>query len=266
MTLLIILIAIWALYHFTRKPRLHRAWIPLHQHLPNVTFDDSGRVHITHVRQARYKSEFDADINYETQVYDPKDVVRVWFLTDTSGGFAAHTWMSFEFSDGRFLSSSVEMRKTQLEAFSIIKAAVFNYEIAYLLGDEQDMLYLRSNIRKAPVYMYPLNITPSVAEGVFRSVLSSVKQYHTTAHMYRLTKRQCTIEQFRNLREGGVIVPEFDYRYILNGLVDKVLYDRGLIDTSLPFEQVRAKYYITQKAQGLEPDEDFSKIIREGLL
>ena len=44
-----------------------------------------------------------------------------------------------------------------------------------------------------------------------------------------------------------------------------MLYERGTIDTQLPFAELRAKSDITAKAKALDRDPAFSQGIREGL-
>ena len=55
------------------------------------------------------------------------------------------------------------------------------------------------------------------------------------------------------------------WQLIANGHLDQLAYERGQIDTSLPFEEVRARSYITPVARGLAPGDDYSRSIRQGL-
>ena len=50
-----------------------------------------------------------------------------------------------------------------------------------------------------------------------------------------------------------------------NGYLDELGYERGTIDTSLPFPELRARSEITAKAQAADQDPAFSQRIREGL-
>jgi len=44
-----------------------------------------------------------------------------------------------------------------------------------------------------------------------------------------------------------------------------MLYDRGMIDTSLPFEELKARSYVNDRAKAAGAVPDFSRRIREGL-
>ena len=57
----------------------------------------------------------------------------------------------------------------------------------------------------------------------------------------------------------------FNFRHLLNGLIDQYIYSAGVVDTSLPFEELRWRSRITEAAQAAEGAADFSARIREGL-
>ena len=52
---------------------------------------------------------------------------------------------------------------------------------------------------------------------------------------------------------------------LLNGHIDEIAYKRGRLDTTLPFEELRARSDITERARAAEAAVDFSARIREGL-
>ncbi|MND09105.1 hypothetical protein D3C83_321940 [compost metagenome] len=51
----------------------------------------------------------------------------------------------------------------------------------------------------------------------------------------------------------------------MNGRLDQLGYERGRIDTSLPFEEMRRRSEITEKAKAAGSAADFAARIREGL-
>jgi hypothetical protein len=57
----------------------------------------------------------------------------------------------------------------------------------------------------------------------------------------------------------------FDWRIIVNGYIDQLGYERGTIDTSLPFDELRQRSNITERAKAAGDAPDFSRQIREGL-
>jgi hypothetical protein len=52
---------------------------------------------------------------------------------------------------------------------------------------------------------------------------------------------------------------------LVNGYGDQLLYERGRIDRSLPFEELKRRSLINPRARAADADPDFSSRIREGL-
>ena len=57
----------------------------------------------------------------------------------------------------------------------------------------------------------------------------------------------------------------WDWRILANGHIDELGYERGTIDTSLPFPEMKPRSEITEKAKAADAAPDFSARIREGL-
>lgn len=57
----------------------------------------------------------------------------------------------------------------------------------------------------------------------------------------------------------------FDWRILLNGRLDELVYERGTIGTSMPFEELKTRSNITERAKAIGKDADFSARIRDGL-
>ena len=52
---------------------------------------------------------------------------------------------------------------------------------------------------------------------------------------------------------------------LVNGFVDEMAYERGMLDTRIPFAELRRHSHINSRAQALGDDPDFSLRIRDGL-
>ena len=57
----------------------------------------------------------------------------------------------------------------------------------------------------------------------------------------------------------------WDWRILANGRLDELGYERGQIDTSLPFPELKARSDITRKTKAADAALDFSSRIRKGL-
>jgi hypothetical protein len=61
-------------------------------------------------------------------------------------------------------------------------------------------------------------------------------------------------------------VGQFDIKHLLNGFIDRYLYRAGLVDRTLPFEELRRRSRINDAALAADNTPDFSRRIRESLL
>lgn len=52
---------------------------------------------------------------------------------------------------------------------------------------------------------------------------------------------------------------------LLNGWTARLAYQRGAVDTSLPFEELERRCRVNERAMVADADPDFSKRIRENL-
>ena len=233
-----------------------------HSKMPRFEYDATGNVIAHNIRNARYRTESDYDISYSNGVFNTSKLVNVWFVIEPYNVGQAHTFLSFEFDDGKYLSVSAEVRKTREKSFRAWMVSIWNYEIFYILADEQDVLYLRTNIRKDPVMLYRLKLSREARQEVFKSVIKSVNYFYEKPAFYRILSRNCTNIPMSHIRAGNNLMPHFDLGYIVTSESDRVLYKTGLIDNDAPLSIIRQRYNVTEKAKDLKCDESFSQKIR----
>jgi len=266
--LLILLIGVLALALFlsTKQPSNNRDWTPDQEVLPHVTIDGS-QVTIEHFRNFSYQSTSDYTENYETKIVDINDITSLDYLVEPFGEMkgAAHTLLTFGFQSASgtdYVAVSVEIRKEKGEAFSPLKGLLREYELMYVVGSEDDLIKLRTNYRKDDVYLYPIHTTKDRMAAIFLSMMARVQQLEHTPEFYNTVTNNCTSnirDLVNKVVEGRV---PWTTSVFLPGYSDKRAYDLGLIDTGLSFEDARAHFYITDIAQEVSPDEDFSAWIR----
>lgn len=247
-----------------RRPSNDRNWNTDQAILPTITINGDA-VHIQNIRNFTYRSTTDYTPNYYDATYNISDITRVWFAVEpflqTKIG-AAHTLVSFEFSDGRYLAISVEIRKEVGESFSPLKGVLRNYELMYVIADERDVLGLRSLHRKDDVYLYPIKTTPERAQQLFVSMLTRAQTLQETPEMYNTVTNNCTTNIASHVNE---LFPEripWDSSFLLPKSADEYALSIGLLDTDLPIEEAREKYHINKRAMQFETDPLFSQKIR----
>ena len=176
----------------------------------------------------------------------------------------AHTMLSFGFKDGNYVCFSIETRKEKGEEYSPVKGFFRQYEQLYVVADERDVVRLRTNYRKEDVYLYRLQIPPAFSRKVFLDYLGTVNSLYQQAEWYNALTANCTT----SIRQHTVPYnpdAKFDWRIIVNGYLDEMIYQRGLVVTNLSFAELKQRSYINPKAQATTPEQDFSLQIRQGI-
>lgn len=245
------------------KPSLTRDWAPDQVRAARAEVDGS-RVTIHDVRDFRYRSTTDWDAAWYDATYDTRQLSRAWFIVEPFSGFegAAHTMVSFGFDDGRFVTFSVEIRREQGETFSAVGGLFRQFEVVYVVGDERDLVQLRSNHRKDTVYLYPVRASKERIVAFFEDMVARMNALHARPEFYNSITNNCTTNLVRHFEKvAGVDVP-YDRRTLLPAYSDELAYALELIDTDVPLAQVRERYRINERAMAANGQDDFSLRIR----
>jgi hypothetical protein len=255
-------VAIW----FVCIPPSHdRAWRPDVAVMPRAAFDegDDNRVRITGFRNFDYRSRDDFTARYEQREFHIDRVTSLdLFISYWMPGPVAHTFVRFNFDDGTPpMCISIECRPEVDEGFDPLASMFKQFELIYVVGDERDIVGVRAAHRGEQVYLYPIRTSPQGAQRLLRVYLARINELADRAEWYHLLKSNCSLNIVRYAnaagRQGG-----FDLRHLLNGWVDRYLYEAGSVDTTLPFAELRRRANITAAARAAGNDADFSKRIR----
>jgi hypothetical protein len=244
-----------------------RPWRPEVAVLPRAVID-GDRVRLTGFRNFTYRSEDDFDVRYEQREVSLAHLVSVdLFVSYWKVGPVAHTFVSFDFDDGTLpVCVSIEARPEVGEGFDPLGSLFKQFELIYVVGDERDIVRVRTEHRGEEVFLYRVRATPERARRLFRIYLDRVNELAGRPEWYHLLKNNCTLNIVRNAsRAAGAGRARFDYRYLLNGLSDRYVYAAGVVDTSLDFEELRRRSRINDAARAAGDAEDFSARIRASL-
>ena len=251
----------YALFCALVRPSNERDWAADQSVLPFAEFH-GPLVTIHNVRNFRYETVDRYTPAWYDRTYDLRQLESAWFVVEPFGDFggAAHTFVSFGFSNGDYVAISIEIRKEKGEEFSAVKGLLRRYEVMYVIGDERDLIRLRTNYRKDTVYLYPMRTTPERRRALLVDMLRRANDLRVHPEFYNSLTNTCTTNLVRHVNR---IVPgRIPLRpgVLLPGYSDRLAYDLGLIDTSLPFEETRKRFRINERAAGEE--EGFSGRIR----
>jgi hypothetical protein len=244
-----------------------RPWRPEVAVLPRAVID-GDRVRLTGFRNFTYRGADDFDVRYEQRDVSLAHLVSVdLFISYWKVGPVAHTFVSFDFDDGTPpVCVSIEARPEVGERFNPLGSLFKQFELIYVVGDERDIVRVRTDHRGEEVFLYRIRATPERVRRLFRIYLDRVNELADHPEWYHLLKNNCTINIVRSAsRAAGAGRPRFDYRYLLNGLSDRYVYDTGVVDTSLDFEELRRRSHINEAARAAGEVEDFSAWIRASL-
>jgi hypothetical protein len=246
------------------KPSHDRPWRPEVAVMPRA-FIDGDRVRITGVRNFEYRSRDDFTVRYEEREVSVSHLNSLdFYLSYWTPGPIAHTFLSFGFDNAPPISISIEARPEIGESFSPIPSLFKQLELIYIVGDERDLVRVRTNYRNEDVFLYRIRISPEFARRLFLVYLERINELADRPEFYDLFSNNCTINIVRYANLAGR-VGRFHIGHILPGLADRYLYSAGLLDTSLPFAELRRRSHINEAAQAAGNAKDFSERIRKSL-
>jgi hypothetical protein len=221
-------------------------------------------VTIRKVRNFDYRSETSYKPAFEDRTYDLRELDSVWFIVEPFGQpGAAHTFVSFGFADREYVAISVEIRKEKGESFSPLLGMLRRYEVMYVIGDERDLIRLRTNYRKDAVYLYRVQTSKEKIEAMFLSMLTRANHLRAHPEFYNTLTNTCTTNLLRHVNEIASERVPYSPAILLPSSSDRLVYDLGLIDQTFTFEETRRRAQINEKALAADRDPEFSQRIRE---
>ena len=108
------------------------------------------------------------------------------------------------------------------------------------MADERDVVGLRTNHRGEQVYLYRLKSTPALARALLLDYVDSINGLVEQPQFYNALVDNCTTSIRRHRMHVDPDAPPFDWRLVVNGYLDRLLYERSIVDTRLPFEELRS--------------------------
>jgi uncharacterized protein DUF4105 len=251
----------------TIKPTGAKDWQPdvARRTRADIRGDD---VTLYDVRNCDYRSETDYTARWETRVVHLSKITGVDLsITYWGSPWIAHPIASFQFSDSSPVAISIETRKATGQSYSVIAGLYRQYELTYIVADERDLIGLRTNYRKGEdVYLYRIAITPEHARALFLAYLDRLNRMYERPEFYNQLVDNCTTEiRVANIEATKGKVQPWNWRLLLNGKSDELLYERGAINRSLPFPALKERSHINKRAQAAGTSADFSQLIRVDL-
>lgn len=257
----VVLLAWW----LSLQPRQDRDWQPELSRTAHAEIA-GDQVTVHNVRNFEYRTAADFTPRYETRTYDLRRLTGIDLFINYWGlEWMAHPILSFVFTrdDGTIdrLCFSIETRPERGEKYSAIGGLYRQYELIYIAADERDVIQLRTNYRKGEdLYLYKLNISPVDARERFLEYISQINALNARPRWYNAISSNCTTS-IRAQHDAARRAP-FDWRMLLNGKMDEMLYASGVIDTSVSFAELKQRAHINKRAEAAGNSPQFSERIR----
>jgi hypothetical protein len=247
-------------------PSNDRDWQPEVAVLPYAVID-GDRVTVHNIRNFDYRTETDFTPAYYDRTFDLRrldrvDLVAVYWM----GPAIAHLFVSFGFGDDH-LAISIEARKDRTRPYATIPGFFRQYELVYVVGDERDVIRVRSNYRKAPpedVYLFRVKGPLENGRRIFLDYMREINTLRERPRFYNTLTTNCTTMILAHAAVNPGALP-YSWKVLLSGYAPEYAYDMGRLDRSLPFEELKRRAHINAVAQAADKAPDFSRRIRAGL-
>jgi hypothetical protein len=260
---LAVVVVLWQ----TTRPSNDRAWQPDVAVLAEASFD-GDLVTVRNIRNFEYRSETDFTPAYYDRTFDLRRLDRVDLIAVYWAGPAiAHLFVSFGFGDDGHLAISVEARKETTETYSSLGGFFRRYELIYVVGDERDLIRLRTNYRASPpedVYVFRVRGTPDRFRRLFGDYLRDVNALRERPRFYNTLTTNCTT----TIRTHTAVNPgrlPYSWKIMLSGYAPEYAYDAGRLAGDLPFAELMRRSNVNAAARAADGAPDFSRRIRAGL-
>lgn len=257
-----VLVVVWFV---SISPSHDRPWREEVGVMPRAIIN-GDRVRFTGYRNFAYRTLDDFDVRYEEREVDMSRLTSLdLYISYWSVGPVAHTFVSFNFDNAPPVCISIETRPEIGEGFDPLASMFKQFELIYVVGDERDLVRSRANYRDEEVYLYRVKTPSDGVRALFEVYLKRINELADHPEWYHLLKSNCSLNivRYRNAagREGS-----FDIRHLLNGWVDRYLYETAMLDTSMPFAELRRRSHINDVSRATTNTlsaAEFSRQIRD---
>jgi Domain of unknown function (DUF4105) len=266
---LLVFLAVFAalvIWFYSIPPSNDRNWAPEVAALPTATIN-GNKVTIKNIRNFDYRSVTDFTPRYYDKTFDLDKLQAVDLISVTWGmPRIAHIMVSFWFGGNDYITFSIEMRNRKDQPNSMVRSFFRNYELIYIAADERDVIGVRANYRDPHelVRIYRTRMPVENQRKLFLSYVDKIDSLSRRPEWYNTLKDNCTTGVLQRV-ESYNTKASYNWKILVSGYTAEFVYDRGGLDSSMPFAELAQRCLVNDKAEAADKDPEFSTRIREGL-
>ena len=262
----VVAFALIALRFLTLEPARDRDWRPDVAVLPKPVVD-GDRLTIRDFRNFDWTSSDEAKSHYEDRTFDLTRLAATDLVVSYWDGneSIAHTMLSFDFGGVDVLCLSVEVRRARGQEYGALPGMFKSFEIAYILGDERDLIRVRTNRRNEQVFVFRTALSAAESRQLLLHVLEHAAHLADHPEFYRTLANNCTTTLVDHVDAIWPNRTPYTRRILMNGYAPEQGYERGMLKSSLPFEEYKRRSCVNAAALAADTAPDFSRRIRASL-
>ncbi|HMP08358.1 MAG TPA: DUF4105 domain-containing protein [Lacipirellulaceae bacterium] len=243
------------------RPSQDRDWDPHFAHLARIAIDGDA-VAIENLRNSDYGENRQSTPRFETREVRLSQLAGVDALILTWGSpWMSHPMFVFDFGPGGRVCISIEVRYRRGQPFSFFRTLYRQQELIYVVSDERDAILRRTKwLQNHNLYLYRLQVDELEARQFFLDYANRVNRLACEPAWYHGLTANCTMSVYWQSRQ----YIRWHWRLLLNGSLDRLLYDRGRIARAMPFDELKRQSWINDLANRA-PVEGFGDYIRDAL-
>ena len=248
------------------KPSNDRNWAPEVRNAPWA--EVSGDIVTIHnVRNFNYRTETDFDASYDVRTFKVSELTEVDMLvTYWAGKAIAHVMVSFGFNSRDFIAFSIETRKEVGESYSAVNGFFRNYELAYVVADERDVIGVRVNHRDPEEQVYLLRTRMALENGrkLFLEYINRMNALYKQPAFYNTLTTNCTTQVLNQVKALGGVA-DYNWKILLSGYVPEYLYETETLMPGMSLEDIMTRSLVNERVKAHRDDINFSTVIRQGV-
>jgi len=248
-----------------KKPSNLRPWSPEFSHTPSAVIE-GDIITFRNFRNFDYQQDGTPIERWETRQFHLSKLRHMDFLMTYwgKGRLIGHPIFSFDFGEEGHVAFSIESRREKGEAYDLISGLYKQFELLYIVGSESDIVRCRTNFRvDENVYLYRLKIKETTVRLRFSEYVESINRFAEKPAWYNVVTANCTTAVRGQITTGER--RSLDWRIIANGKLDELLNERGILEKSLPFAELKRRSHINPVAHKHPEPEGFSEVIRQAV-